>query len=271
MVTAYNDLASKTPFLPFPESVLPALVALRKTHQTVEETRAYLVSHGESLEKAQRRLETEQSNLRDQQALSQSLQTRAQSLRDGLQSRMDLSPDDIARERISELKKKKKTYDRETSKLLKALRAFVDDRLAPMLAAEDLGGPVVGDLMEIDNDDLAAGFSSQGRLKKARENQDQDKRQRRIDEIWGQSQQSEPRSGERDLNESAAAGAEMRDLIEELLNSLIESEGDSSAAYVHLQKESAAARFLVRSKVAHFHPKDSTRLRLIDFGRDLDD
>lgn len=269
MVTAYNDLASKTPFLPFPDSVLPALVALRRTHQTVEETRAYLETHGESLEKARRRLEVEQSNLRDQQTLSRSLQARIQSLRDGLQDRMDLSADDIARERISELRKKKKNYDRETSNLLKILRRFIDDRLAPMLAAEDLGGPVVGDLMEIDSEGLAAGFSSQGRLRKPRDNQDQDKRQRRIDEIWGQ--QPESHSGGQDLNESAAAGAEMRDLIEELLNSLMESEGDSYAAYVQLQKESAAARFLVRSKVAHFHPKDSTRLRLVDFGRDLDD
>jgi hypothetical protein len=28
---------------------------------------------------------------------------------------------------------------------------------------------------------------------------------------------------------------------------------------------------LVRAKVAQFHPKDARRLRLIDFGRELDD
>lgn len=63
----------------------------------------------------------------------------------------------------------------------------------------------------------------------------------------------------------------MKDLTEALLNSLMESGGDSSAAYVELPKETAAARFLVRSKVAQFHPRDSTKLRLIDFGRELDD
>lgn len=273
MKVAYDDLAVKAPFLPFPDSVLPALIALRRTHQTVEETKTYLATHGESVEKAKRRLEAEESDLRDQQALSQSLQTRIESLRDGLENRMEMGPDDIARERISALKQKKKSYDKETSKLLKALRKFIDENLASMLAAEELGGPVVGDMMDIDDDDLAAGFSSQGRLKKAKENQDQDKRQRRIDEIWGDKEdEPQPNSkGNGDRNEAAAAGAEMRELTEELLNTLMEADGDTSAAYVQLPRESAAARFLVRSKVAQLHPKDSTKLRLVDFGRELDD
>ncbi|KAI1849239.1 hypothetical protein JX266_005200 [Neoarthrinium moseri] len=272
MTTVYDELAAKTPFLPFPDSVLPALVALRKTHQTVEETKAYLGVHAESVERARRRLEVEQANLRDQTALSQSLQGRIQTLRDGLESRMELGPDDIARERIAELKRKKKNYDKETSKLLKALRNFIDDRLASMLAAEDMGGPVVGGMMDIDTDDLAAGFSSQGRLKKAKPSSDEDKRQRRIDEIWGQGQEPQSlQSGAESRDEAAAAGAEMKDLTEELLNSLVAADGDSSAAYVHLSKETAAARFLVRSKVAQFHPRDATKLRLIDFGRDLDE
>ncbi|KAK9418217.1 hypothetical protein SUNI508_08411 [Seiridium unicorne] len=271
MRAAYDELASKIPFLPFPDSVLPALLALRKTHQTVEDSKAYLVSHGESVETARKRLQAEQSNLRDQQALSQSLRNRIQTLRDGLNDQMDMAPEDVARERIAELKKKKKNYDKNTSALLKAIRRFIDDHLASKLAAEDLGGPVVGDMMDIDTDDLAAGFSTQGRLKKAKENNDQDKRQRRIDEIWGPSQEPQVRPSEENRNEAAAAGTEMRELTQQLLNSLVEADGDNSAAYVHLHKETAAARFLVRSKVAQFHPKDSTRLRLIDFGKDLDE
>ncbi|KAH8202597.1 hypothetical protein TruAng_003198 [Truncatella angustata] len=268
---AYDELASKTPFLPFPDSVLPALIALRKTHQTVEETRAYLLSHDGSADKAQKRLQVEQSNLRDQQALSQSLQNRIQSLRDGLDNRMDMDPDDIAQERVAELKRKKNNYNRDTSDLLKALRKFIEGHLAAMLAAEDLGGPVVGNLMEIDQDNLAAGFSSQGKLKRIKENQDQDKRQRRIDEIWGQSQEMHTQRNDENRDESVAAGSEMKGLTELLLNTLMESDGDSTAAYIQLERETAAARFLVRSKVAQFHPKDSTRLRLIDFGRELDD
>ncbi|KAI2613901.1 uncharacterized protein GGS25DRAFT_24666 [Hypoxylon fragiforme] len=273
MKAAYDELASQTPFLPFPESVLPALLALRKTHQTVEDTKAYLASHKDSVEKTRRRLEVEKSNLEDQKALSQSLQNRIQSLQDNLESRMEMGPEDIAAERIGELKQKKKHYDRETSTLLKALRRFIDEHLASMLAAEELGGPVVGDMMDIDGDDLAAGFSSQGKLKKAKENPDQDRRQRRIDEIWGVRQEDQPagRANNNSRDEVAVAGAEMRDLTEELLNALAQSEGDSTASYVQLPRESAAARFLVRSKVAQFHPRDSTRLRLIDFGKELDE
>ncbi|ORY62191.1 uncharacterized protein BCR38DRAFT_346629 [Pseudomassariella vexata] len=270
MKVAYDELATKPPFLAFPESVLPAMIALRKTSQTVDDTKAFLSSHDESMSKAKRRLEIEQSNLKDQQGLSQSLQNRIQTLREGLDNRMEMGPEDIARERINVLKQTKKKYDKETARLLKALRNFIDDSLASMLAAEELGGPVVGDMMDIDGENLAAGFSGQGRPKKVKETQDQDKRQRRIDEIWGH-REPQQRDQDRDnRDESTAAGAEMRELTEELLNGLMESDGDNSAAYVQLSRESAAARFLIRSKVAQFHPKDSTKLRLVDFGRELD-
>ncbi|KAI0175557.1 hypothetical protein GGR52DRAFT_318276 [Hypoxylon sp. FL1284] len=273
MKAAFDELATETPFLPYPESVLPALIALRKTHQTMEETKAYLASHKDSVEKAKRRLEVERSNLKDQKALSQSLRNRIQSLQNDLESRMEMGPQDIAAERVDELKQKKKHYDRETSTLLKALKNFIDQHLAGMLAAEELGGPVVGDMMDIDGDDLAAGFSAQGKLKKAKDNPDHDRRQRRIDDIWGARQGDQPvgEANDDSRDETAAAGAEMRSLTEELLNSLAQSDGDSSAAYVQLPRETAAARFLVRSKVAQFHPKDSTKLRLIDFGKELDE
>lgn len=271
MKTAYDELASTTPYLPFPDSVLPALIALRRTHRTVEETKAYLARHSESVEDTKKRLELAQADFSNQQALAHSLRGRIQSLQDGLESRMEMGPEDIARERIEELKQKKKTYSKETSKLLKSLRAFINDPLAGMLAAEELGGPVVGDMMDIDEQDLVAGFNSQGRVKAAKAKSEDDKRQRRIDEIWGPREGQEAGHEGLDRDETTAAGEEMRDLTEQLLNSLAQSEGDSSAAYVRLAKESAAARFLVRAKAAQFHPKDSSRLRLIDFGRELDD
>ncbi|KAI1436740.1 hypothetical protein GGR50DRAFT_188715 [Xylaria sp. CBS 124048] len=267
MKEAYDELTSSTPYLPFPGSVLPALVALRRTHQAIQEAEAYLTSHNESVEDAKKNLELAKADFSNQQALARSLRNRIQQLQDGLETRMEMGPEDIARERINELRQKKKKYDRETSKLLKALRKFIDTRLASMLAAEELGGPIVGDMMDIAEEDLAAGFNAQGRLKPAKAKPQEDKRQRRIDEIWGT---GEAGSGH-DRDEVSAAGQEMRDLTEQLLNSLSQAEGDRSAAYVHLPKESAAARFLVRAKVAQFHPKDSSRLRLIDFGRELDD
>ncbi|TGJ82547.1 hypothetical protein E0Z10_g6220 [Xylaria hypoxylon] len=271
MKTAYDELASSTPYLPFPDSVLPALVALRRTHKTVEETKAYLSTHNGSIQDTKKKLELAKADFSNQQALAHSLRGRIQSLQDGLANRMDMEPEDIARERIDELKQKKKTYDKERSKLLKSLGRFINNHLAGMLAAEELGGPVVGDMMDIDEQDLVAGFNSQGRVKTVKAKPGDDKRQRRIDEIWGPRDSEDGRGENHNRDEITAAGQEMRDLTEELLNSLSHSEGDNSVAYVHLLKESAAARFLVRAKAAQFHPKDSNRLRLIDFGRELDD
>ena len=93
---------------------------------------------------------------------------------------------------------------------------------------------------------------------------------RRIDEIWGEAT-TDGRKSREPRDEKSAAAAEMRELTEQLLNNLVEAEGGEGDAYVELQRESAVARFLVRAKVAQFHPRDARRLRLIDFGRDLDD
>ena len=140
-------------------------------------------------------------------------------------------------------------------------------------AAEELGGPVVGDLMEVDSEELGAGFSAQGKLKKAKGKPDDDKHQRRIDDIWGERGGQPDQGGKRkrENDEASSAGVQMRDLTEQLLNKLAESGGDSSSAYVQIARESAAARFLVRSKVAVFHPRDATRIRLVDFGREIED
>ncbi|POR36372.1 Uncharacterized protein TPAR_03418 [Tolypocladium paradoxum] len=261
--SALEDVTNSEPFLPFPGSILPALVALRKTHQTIVESNAYLASQSSETERAKRQLEADRANLKDQQLLTDALNARIQSLREELDSQAELRPEDGAKKRVEELKAKKTNYDRETSKLMKSLLGFIDNHLAAMLAAEELGGPVVGDVMDLGPEDLAAGFNAQGKLKKAKDGVNQDKRQRRIDDIWGTG--DEPAG-----DEVAAAGREMRRLTEELLNTLVEAKGDNSASYVMLARESAAARFLVRSKVAQFHPKDATRLRLVDFGRELE-
>ena len=271
MKAAYAKAAQSEPFLPFSDSALPALLALRKTHQIIAESQEHLASRGATLEQARKRLEVEQADLHDQKLLRAALKARIESLRNGLDSRMEMTPEQLTKEKLDRLKQEKRDYDRETSKLLKFLNKFIDDHLGPMLAAEELGGPVVGDLMEVDTDELAAGFTAQGRLRKPKQTPDEDRRQRRIDEIWGDGGQEPQRRRGEDRNEAAAAGAEMRELTEELLNNLMESGGDSSASYVRIPRESAAARFLVRSKVAQFHPKDATRLRLVDFGRELDD
>jgi hypothetical protein len=222
------------------------------------------------LKGTQKRLEKEQADLGDANLIQADLETRISSLQEAIDERTQKSPGEIAKDMIREMKKKKSYYDSETGKLVKAFNKFIDEHLAPMLAAEELGGPIVGEILDVDDEMLEAGFSAQGKAKKAKANPNEDKRQRRIDEIWG-ARPDEDRSAKEPWNEKQAAAAEMRELTEELLNSLVEAEGTGPGAYVELRRESAAARFLVRSKVAQFHPRDARKLRLIDFGGDFDD
>ncbi|KAK0733504.1 hypothetical protein B0T26DRAFT_669908 [Lasiosphaeria miniovina] len=274
MSKAYRHVADSQPFLPSPGSVLPSLLALRRAHQTVAGSNEYMDSQAASLEQIQRRVKAEEANLRDQLALQDALEKRVQSLRDGMETRREMTQEQLVEERAAELKQQKEDWDKQTSSLLKDLDWFIRHHLGPMLAAEELGGPVVGELMEIEADDLSAGFSTKGKLKKAKASPDEDQRQRRIDEIWGGAQEQQDQGSKRkheERDEASAASAEMRDLTEQLLNKLQESGGDSSAAYVQLARESAASRFLVRSQVAELHPKDATKLRLVNFGRELDD
>ncbi|KAK1241564.1 hypothetical protein MKX08_001538 [Trichoderma sp. CBMAI-0020] len=266
--TAFDDVTNSEPFLPFPGSVLPALLALRKTHQTIQESKAFLASQTETTEKTRKRLKDDEAALRDQQLLNEALKQRIETLRTEADSGANAQPEDEARKRIEELRQKKQTYNKETSKLMKSLNRFIDDHLAVMLAAEAMGGPVVGDLMDADAEEIAAGFNAQGKLKKPKGEINKDKSQRRIDDIWGPSNGG---GGGKKRDVATAAGEEMRQLTEELLNKLVEAKGSSSDAYVRLPYETASARFLIRSNVAQFHPKDAMRIRLVDYGRELDD
>lgn len=272
MTRAYKAMTEAEPLLPPPRSTLPALLAMRRAQQTVAETVEYTDSQTASLEQIGRRIEAERVNLREQHALQAALESRIQSLRDGLETREEKTEEQIAEQHIAKLRHEKEHWDKQTSDLMKQLDWFIGEHLGPLLAAEELGGPVVGGLMDIDPDDLSAGFSAQGKLKKATNQPDHDKRQRRLDDIWGpQGQQDQPNRRKRERDEASAASAEMRDLTEQLMNKLMDAGGDTSAAYVEIPRESAAVRFLVRSKVAVFHPRDARRLRLVDFGRDLED
>jgi hypothetical protein len=265
--TALEDVTNEEPFLPFPSSILPALLALRRTHETIRESQAYLTSQVSVVDREKRRLDSDQANLRDQKLLTDALSSRIETLKEELASNADARPDDESRRRREELQKKRSDYDRESKKLFRALNDFIDQHLAAMLAAEELGGPVVGDLMDIDGDDLAAGFNAQGKLRKPKDGASVDKRQRRIDEIWGATAGG---GGDQGTDEVSAAGREMKQLTQALVEQLQEANGDNAASYVTLTRESAAARFMVRSKVAQFHPKDAMRLRLVDFGRELE-
>lgn len=269
VAAAYRDLSSSEPLLPFPDSVVPALIALRTTQSTIQDSKKYLELQKTSTKEVESRLDAEKANLADQKALTLALETRIGALRDGIESRNAMSPNQIAREKITELKQQIKETDADTAKLLKALKKFIDKPLAAMLAAEDIGGPVAGDLMDVDSDSLEAGFDARGKSKKPRSDKSPDKQQRRIDDMFGRS--DNPNEEDAIPDKRIAARDEMQRLTEELMNQLMAASGSSSDAYVDIPEESAAVRFLARSKVAEFHPRNSRRLRLVDFGRKIDD
>lgn len=269
---AYKEVAAAEPFLPFPDSVVPALIAMRTTNSTINESRQFLASQKLSLQESQDRLEIERARLADQKALTTALERRIQSLRDGIDARMAMSPGQVAREKISELKKQIKETDADRSNLLAALKKFIDEPLAAMLAAEQIGGPVAGDMMDVDSDTLEAGFSATGKRKKPKAEASPDKRQRRIDDMFvGGTGGGNGQDRVTEVDKRIAARDEMQELVEELMNKLTAAGGSSSDAYVDIPEESAAVRFLTRVKVAEFHPRDAKRLRLVDFGKEIGD
>ncbi len=209
----------------------------------------------------------EEANLSDASLLTQAMENRIERLRAQQEDRSQKTPAQLARALILAKREQKDAYDAATQTLGEAMNDFLNDYLAAMVAAEELGGPVVGDMFDIKDDNLATGFTKQGKAKSAKKSVSDKIRQRRIDQIWGDTapvaKDGEPPT------EAEAADAEMRQLMENLFATLIEPGGGK--AYYQLDRDSAATRFLVRAKIAQFHPKDAKKLRLIDFGRELDD
>ncbi|KAG9241146.1 hypothetical protein BJ878DRAFT_584589 [Calycina marina] len=266
---AYETVTPSLPYIPSHESPIPALLALRVADTCIKHTEACITSEQSDLQRLQRRLEKEQSDLNDAKLIQTGLKTRIASLKVDIEKRTQKNPAQIVKDMMREVKTKRDSYDRQTGELVQAFNDFINKELAAMLAAEELGGPIVGAIQDVDDEMLEAGFNNQGKAKKTRKKFNEDKHQQRIDKIWGPRPDGE--DVEEHWNEKSAAAAEMRELTEQLLNSLVEARGNGPGAYVGLERESAASRFLVRSKVAQFHPKDATKLRLIDFGGEFND
>ncbi|KIW02920.1 uncharacterized protein PV09_05966 [Verruconis gallopava] len=254
--TAYERMTPETPYLPDPKSALQPLLAARVVQKTISDEKANISSARSLLQTLEQDILEEENQLSEAETLAAALHARTTELQQVQRDNLAKTTTEKTKELMTAKNQRKQSFERETQKLRKFLDNFIDKHLAAMLALEDIGGPVVGDVMSVDEDMLAAGFSAQGKLK-AKSLSDSN-RQRRIDEIWGSTA-----SGDRQHeSEKDAAAEEFRNL----LNSLINSRG-----YVTLSRDSATARFLVRAKVAEFDPKDAKRLRLIDFSRTLDD
>jgi hypothetical protein len=266
---AYQNLKPTATFLPPPGSVFPALLAARSIQQNVQGTKEAITSTQDQITKAEATLRREEANLHDANLLTQAMEDRIQRLRAQHEDRSQKSPAQLARELIAAKRAQKDKCDAEMQRLGEAMNDFINDYLAAMIAAEELGGPVVGDMLDVEDDTLAAGFTKKGRAKSSKKPVSDKTRQRRIDQIWGKAGVENEEEEEEPPTEAEAADAEMRKLIENLFATLIGPGGGK--AYFQLERDSATSRFLVRAKVAQFHPKDARKLRLIDFGRELDD
>jgi hypothetical protein len=259
---AYETIASIEPWLPHRDSSLPALLALNATNCCIKETRVAIDAKRKELQDVKKQLEKEQADLADAKLIQSEIQTRTQSLQEIIAARTQKTQPQIAKEMMAELMRKKEYYDEQTEELIASLNRFIDDHLSGMVAIEELGGPVVGDSLGIDEEMLGGAFTAQGKMKKTKVSED--KRQRRIDEIWGP--QPDYDNSEEPWNEKRAAAAEIRELIEALMECLQEN---GPTTYHELNKDCAAARYLVRAKVAQLHPRDALKLRLLDFGDEV--
>lgn len=234
-----------------------------------DQSKYAIIETKDNLSKSRAQLRQEEADLRDAHSITQALEGRIEKLRSEKEEQLGKGRGEWAKNLIQEQQQRERQYMMGLRNLMKAFNQFVDEQLAAMLAAEDLGGPVVGDLVGIDEEMLKAGFTQQGKVKKtdADNARTEAKRKMRNEEIWVSEKGSEDEEI-RARSEREAARASFRSLTEDLLNAAAGDENSDS--YITISRESAAVRFLIRAKVAKFHPDDTRKLRLVDFGREWD-
>ncbi|KAL4803757.1 hypothetical protein BDV18DRAFT_162766 [Aspergillus unguis] len=259
---AYDSLLKSETQLPKPDSPLPSLIALEETSRIISESKVSVSATAEKLASARQRLKAEETNLRDAEAIRDGLRRRIDNIQKDKSASREKLPSEVARGLLREQRRKKDELDRDTERIRAALHKFCDDTLASMIAAEDLGGPAIGDVAGVSDATLAAGYTRHGKPKKPKiaDEEEEDNNQHRIDDML---RRQTGQQNNQPSNKRQAAATEMHELLDALL--------DAGSSYSDIPHESAASRFLVRAKVAQFHPRDARRLRLIDFGRGLND
>ena len=258
-------MAQKEPSLPTPSSQLPVLLAVHETVRIVKETKQQVSHTASSLEKAREDLQAEESTFLDAELLQKALRLRIDSLRvqvTGGGSGERVSDSKTNSELLVIEVEQSRAYEQDQQNLTDLLSRFIRNNLAPLLAAEELGGPITGSALDITEEILASGFNNKGKANRVKSKATEDRRQRRLNEMYGSLEVDEDNENLR-TEVSLAAQA-----MEELLGDLLEAAVDhGSRKYVEVEKETAASRFLVRAKVAVLDPKDARKIRLIDFGK----
>lgn len=248
--------------LPAPGTPLPTLLAVEEIERLVNESKASVSMTAANISANRQRLKAEEANLQDAQAIRRGLEERIAKIEDEKSRKEEKSPSQLAREFIAAKRSEITGRSRDTEHLKAELHKFVDDTLAAMLAAEGLGGPTVGDAVDVPDITLEAGYTNHGKPKKPKGSDlNQDDGQQRLDGFVRR-ESTNANTSSNPSNRREAAAEEMHGLLDALL--------EAGTSYIDLPRDSASSRFLVRAKVAQFHPRDARRLRLIDFGRSLD-
>lgn len=251
--------------LPPLASPLPSLIAAEEIGRLIKESKKSILLTAKRLSGDRQRLKTEESNLRDAHLITSGLEERISRTRLEKSEESERTPSQLAHELVVQQKAKTGVLEKSTKDMRVLLDKFVNDKLAPMLAAEDMGGPTVGDVLNVSDATLAAGYTTHGRPKKPKGDarSAQDNQQQRIDELVYRRKGQADQSRLRPRNKRQEAAAEFQALLDALL--------EAGPVYIDVPRDSAASRFLVKTKIAQFHPRDARRLRLVDFGRSFDD
>lgn len=263
ITAAYQSLTSSRPNLPNAESALPALLALRSAHASIKETKISLLSSKENFLETCARISQEESDLSHSSVLASCLEKRCEQLRAEQNIESQVVPTELAKDLVLKRQAQKRQYERNLKNLIRAFNKFVAERLAGMLAAEELSEPAVGEMIGINEDRLRSRSDQQVELKELRTA----KKQRTKMPLDPVNQDNEAESD--GMIRREAAGAAFRALSEDLLNAA--AGDDDSDSYIIIPRATVGVRFLVRSKVAQFHPQDATKLRLVEFCRELDE
>ncbi|KAL4909193.1 hypothetical protein BDW74DRAFT_174400 [Aspergillus multicolor] len=216
---AYDSLLKSETNLPEPESPLPSLIALDETSRIITEGKVSISATAEKLASARQRHKAEEANLRDAQSIRDGLRRRIDNIRKDKSASRERLPSEVARELLEQQRRKKDNLDEDMARIRAALHKFCDEVLASMIAAEDLGGPAVGDVAEVSDVTLAAGYTRHGKPKKPKavEDDGQENNQHRIDDML---RRQTGQSSSLASNRRETAATEIHELLDSLLDAV---------------------------------------------------
>lgn len=247
-----------------PASPTNTALACRSVARAVAADTAAVHSIRRQLDDVQRALAAIKALQAEQQALHDALLLR---LQDASATPAPSTAGGGRAARTAKLHRRARELRQRTARTVKALQRFLSVHLAAQLALEERGGPVAGlgtgpgsepgasaadPPPERGQTTLEQAFAKRRKHPRHRDSEESDEA-----EEAGEAEDAE------DAEDDSGAASEMKRLLEDLMNACLDDGGPS---HVVLPRESAAARFLVRARVALFHPRDARRIRLVDFG-----